>query len=151
MKKWRLETLSKNINLNEIVADIGTDHAFLAIYLFENKLANKIYASDNKEGPLVLAKRNILKRNIKDITLILGDGLEPYGNIKVDTFVIAGMGGKTISNIIKKSKTSKLILEPRNDFDTLRSLSILLPILVVLEDNSIFSSTCFFPSCDFVL
>ncbi len=121
MKDWRLKELSKHIKKAEVVADIGTDHAYLPIYLSKNNLCKKIYASDNKQGPLNQAKENISKEKITNINLLLGDGLKPYDDIAISSFIICGIGGYNISIILDDLKNNeKLILEPRNNFYILR-------------------------------
>jgi tRNA A22 N-methylase len=86
----------------------------------KNKLAKKIYASDNKRGPIEQAQKNLDEYEINDVFLLIGDGLEPYKDIKIDTYVIAGMGGHKISLMLDDVKKEKLIMEPRSDFDLLR-------------------------------
>ena len=77
----RLKQVGDLVNKSSSVMDIGCDHAYLDIYLAEKKELNlkKIIASDNKEGPLKQAKRNIKTYKVeKKIILKLGDGLSPY-------------------------------------------------------------------------
>jgi tRNA (adenine22-N1)-methyltransferase len=45
----RLSSIASLVKKDMVVADIGSDHAFLPIYLIQNKLASKVYASDNKK------------------------------------------------------------------------------------------------------
>ena len=55
----RLETILSFVEQGAFVADIGTDHAQLPILLVERNICNKVYACDEKKGPLSIAKENI--------------------------------------------------------------------------------------------
>lgn len=101
--------------------DLGCDHAFLDIYLARKKEMDfrKIVASDNKEGPLEQAKKNLEKYQLQQcIELRLGDGLDVYTS-DLDTVIISGMGGRNMIGIFKKHleylKTIEtIILSPNN-------------------------------------
>ncbi len=114
----RLETIIKHVN-GKIVADIGTDHAYIPIYLTENNMAEYVIASDIKEGPLSIARENIEGHNLSDkIKTRLGGGLSVLNKNEADTIIIAGMGGILISEIldsdIEIAKNARLILQPMN-------------------------------------
>jgi tRNA (adenine22-N1)-methyltransferase len=108
-----------------VVADIGSDHAFLPIYLIQNKLASKVYASDNKKGPLNQAKNNIDQAILSDqINTYLADGLDNLPQ-DVDTIIIAGMGVDTIINILNKHmdrlfSIKQIIVQPNNNVHVMR-------------------------------
>ena len=55
----RLELIANEVKKGAKVADIGTDHAYIPIYLVQNDIAQRVYACDIKEGPLLSAKENI--------------------------------------------------------------------------------------------
>ena len=119
----RLGTLSAFINKNDVVLDIGCDHALLEIYLVLNKNI-KIIGSDINTGPLEKAKENIKKYHLsRKIELRYGDGLETMSS-DINTIVISGMGGQTIINILKDIKKypniKKLVISPNNDFELTR-------------------------------
>ena len=120
----RLETLSAFILDNEKVIDIGCDHAFLGIYLYLNRKNMKIVSSDINTGPLQRAKENLEKYHLENkIELRKGNGLEALSS-DITTIIISGMGGITISDILKDincySNVSKLVLSPNNEFVFLR-------------------------------
>jgi tRNA (adenine22-N1)-methyltransferase len=87
------------------VADIGTDHAYLPIYLIQSGRADYVYATDIGEGPLFNAQSDIDCYGLKNkIETRLGSGLKPIiGEKDIDTVIIAGMGGKLMSEIMKDS------------------------------------------------
>ena len=119
----RLQTISAFIEDNDIVLDIGCDHALLGIYLVLNKKV-KVIGSDINSGPLEKAKDNLKKYHLtRKIELRLADGLEAVSE-DINTIVISGMGGFNIINILKDIKKypniKKLIISPNNDFQETR-------------------------------
>lgn len=121
----RLKMITEHI-YTKSVADIGTDHAYVPIYLIQNSISDKAAAADIKKGPLEIARSNIEKYGLSDkISLRLGAGLSPIGINEFETCIIAGMGGEVITNIlkqdIKKARSFKyLVLQPMNSQDLLR-------------------------------
>lgn len=116
----RLKTIADMIDSNYHVIDVGCDHALLDIYLTLNKKI-KCTAIDNKEKVINYSKENIEKYNLTSkIELILNDGLE---NIKIhddDVVVLAGLGTKTILNIIANKNIKHLIVQSNDDVYNLR-------------------------------
>ena len=99
------------------VADIGTDHAYIPVYLVNKGVAKKAIAMDLREGPLKRAEATVVKYNAKDKTeLRLSDGLEKLLPDEADVIVIAGMGGLLINEILeknaKKHKNALFVLQP---------------------------------------
>ena len=116
----RLKTIADMIDSNYHVIDVGCDHALLDIYLTLNKKI-KCTAIDNKEKVINYSKENIEKYNLTSkIELIHNDGLE---NIKIhddDIIVLAGLGTKTILNIIANKNIKHLIVQSNDDVYNLR-------------------------------
>ena len=116
----RLKKIAEMISKGMIVADIGTDHAFLPIMLVQNGISDRVYACDVAEGPLKGARENIAKSGLSDrISTILTDGLH---NVPMDTdcVVIAGMGFVTARGILERdmdrlSKLERIIVEVNRD------------------------------------
>ena len=99
------------------VADIGTDHAYIPVYLVNKGEAKKAIAMDLREGPLKRAEATVVKYNAKEKTeLRLSDGLEKLLPDEADVIVIAGMGGLLINEILeknaKKHKNALFVLQP---------------------------------------
>jgi len=107
-----------------ILADIGTDHAYLPISAVQNGILKYAYACDLHPGPLAIAAVNIRNAGLTDkIETRLGDGLKPID--MADCIVIAGMGGMRIWGIINEGMTQakrakRLILQPQHDTVLLR-------------------------------
>lgn len=98
----RLKCVASLVNKGARVADIGTDHAYLPIYLVQDGISNKVYACDVRKEPLRRAKLHIDEYGLSDkITTKLCDGLKGINKGDVDTVTICGMGGKLMKNILK--------------------------------------------------
>jgi len=123
----RLAEITSRVAFGVSVLDVGTDHGYIPIYLAENGLATRIFASDVSVGPLETAKRNAERRGLSDkITFLLADGIPEEAAPLVDTIIIAGMGGETITGILERApKTLKdgvfFILQPQTKLDVLLS------------------------------
>ncbi len=136
-KHKRLKRIVELIDYNSKVLDIGTDHGFVPIYLINERKTNIADCSDVADGPINIAKRNIKKYDLNlDINIFKSDGLKNIDNInKYDTFVVAGMGGKLISNILLQKKINqKLILHPTNNELYLRKTLKKLKYKIVHEE-----------------
>jgi len=122
----RLLKIASMVGSCEKPADIGTDHAYIPIYLVQSGMCDTAVATDVNEGPLAKARRNIEKYRLSDrIDLRLGNGLEPIGDNECDVFIIAGMGGVVIAEILaasaeKARKAKALVLQPAYYDEVLR-------------------------------
>ncbi len=123
----RLLACTGLVREGSIVADIGSDHAYLPIYLVKNGICRFAIASDINEGPVKRAKTNIGLCGLSDkIAAICADGLDAAADYKPDDIVIAGMGGELICSIIAASGYVKepgvrLILQPMTMPEILRN------------------------------
>ena len=54
----RLNTIAQLVPVGSSVADIGTDHARLPIYLLQNRIARYVIATDVNPKPLEKARNN---------------------------------------------------------------------------------------------
>ena len=116
----RLKAIGDLVDSHSFVLDIGCDHGLLEVYLLKKGI--KVVGSDNKQGPLDKAKKN-LKDNKVSCELRLGDGLDALK--EEDTVIISGMGGLNIINILRKDikKTKSVntyILSPNNYIEQVR-------------------------------
>lgn len=101
----RLQSVASLIDKCETVADIGTDHAYLAIYLIERKICSKVVASDLRKEPAQKAEKNIYDAGFEDLIQVrIGDGLSILKPDEANVIVIAGMGGLLIARILGNSK-----------------------------------------------
>ena len=106
------------------IADIGTDHGYLPIYLLEKGIIDYAVCSDVKKGPLANAEKNIRKFGFESRTrLCLADGLCGIVPNECDTAVIAGMGGEMIAHILGNGipeGIERFVLQPMRNIDILR-------------------------------
>lgn len=101
----RLLSIVNFVPKNSIVADIGTDHGYIPVYLIENKISKKVIGTDISKGSLDKIIQFIKDKKLQDkIDTRLGDGLETIKPYEVDTVIIAGMGGLLIRDILQKQK-----------------------------------------------
>ena len=97
----RLEQVATMIPPCQTVADVGTDHGFLAVALIEKEIAGQVIAIDVNRGPLESAKRFVKERRLENhIECRLGDGLAVTTAGEIDCAVICGMGGELMQHII---------------------------------------------------
>lgn len=112
------------------LADVGTDHAYLPIYLCKLGKIRSAIASDINEGPVERAKINIASHSLaRKISVKLTDGLSGLREYSPTDIVICGMGGELIISIISaaewtKDKSIRLILQPMTHADKLRAYLI---------------------------
>lgn len=122
----RLIEVSKYVTPGYRVADIGTDHGYVPIYLMDNKLATYVIAMDVNQGPLKRAELNIRENGYEDvIETRLSNGFEKLNVLETDVAVIAGMGGELIKKILIEGKEvvdslKELVISPHSDIDIVR-------------------------------
>ena len=97
----RIEEIASLISNRDSVIDIGCDHGFLAISLRKQGNKQLIICTDNKEGPLNSAKKNLV--GYDNVTFYCTDGVSDIKEV-VDTAVIAGMGNDTIKHILESGE-----------------------------------------------
>jgi tRNA (adenine22-N1)-methyltransferase len=114
----RLFSASEFVRQDAVFADVGTDHAYLPIFLLESGKIKRAVCSDINKGPLESAKRNASERGVCDkISFYLTDGAAALSGEGITDMAICGMGGELIADIIDaapflNSKDISLILQP---------------------------------------
>ena len=93
------------VTVRECVADIGTDHAYIPIYLTEHKKVKKAFAMDVNEGPLIRAEEHVREAGLKEqIKMRRSNGLEKLSPGEVEAVIIAGMGGGLVMRILTEGQ-----------------------------------------------
>ena len=121
----RLLTCCNFICPGDRVADVGTDHGYLGIWLLQQGIASSVIASDIVPGPLSAAERNVEKYGFTDkMKCYLSDGVQSIPR-DFDTLVCAGMGGDTMIHILEsapwlKNEQYRLILQCQSKRPELR-------------------------------
>lgn len=104
----RLKMIASLVPPCSTLCDIGTDHAYVAIYLAKKGIAGKIIAADIKKGPLMQAEKNIAAFEVKDkVETRLSNGFSAIAKDEAECCIIAGMGGETIIEILENEKGCK--------------------------------------------
>lgn len=122
----RLHMIAQAVPKGARFADIGTDHAYLPVWLLQHGVIDHAIAADLRPGPLDRAKDTANKFGLSDkLDFRLCDGLTGVGAGEADCIVIAGMGGETIIHILSdavwtREEGNTLILQPMSSQEDLR-------------------------------
>lgn len=148
----RLSTAASYVRSGAFVADIGTDHALLPIWLVSSGRVEGALASDINSGPIKIAKENIAKYGLQEkIQTHIANGLCGIEEFSPTDIVICGMGGELIARILEESsyvKNSKvrLILQPMTCVFELRQFLskgfFTIAENIVCEDGKIYQIIC---------
>lgn len=108
------------------LADVGTDHGYVPIYLLQQKKIPYAIAMDINEGPLERAGEHITLFGLGDyIETRLSDGVAALKAGEADTVLIAGMGGGLVMHILEEGKeichmAKELVLQPQSELERVR-------------------------------
>ena len=121
----RLQLLADWVPQGAAFADIGTDHAYLPVWLVVNGRVSHAIASDLRKGPLQRARETGRTYGAVGIDYRLGSGLDTVQPHEADTIAIAGMGGENIASILSAAPWTAdghhtLLLAPHTKAEQLR-------------------------------
>lgn len=121
----RLLAIAQNVPLGSRLADVGTDHGYLPVWLLLNQRIERAIASDLRPGPLDRARETAQQYGQSErISFRLCDGLSGISQDEADTIAIAGMGGETIAAILEAApwtrQNRRLLLQPMTGAPELR-------------------------------
>lgn len=139
----RLKMLSDMVDDGAVVADIGTDHAYLPLYLIATGKCPSAVASDLREGPLMNAVANAAALSLSSrIDLRISDGLAAISPDDADCFIFAGMGGNLIVDILSKADWIKnpyksYIFQPMTHAELVRAYLLSMGFYIT-EENACF-------------
>ena len=146
----RLTRVASYVKPGAIVADIGSDHAYLPCYLIHHQIAEKAIAGEVAKGPYESARNQIVQEQLEDkITVRFANGLQAINpEDLVNTVTIAGMGGPLIATILDQdierlATVNRLILQPNIHAKAIREWAItndwkLVAEEVLQEDDKIY-------------
>lgn len=121
----RLRAIAMQVPQGARLVDVGTDHGYLPVWLLLQGRIEQAIAADLREGPLDRARETARQYGqVENICFRLCNGLTDITADEVDTVVIAGMGGETISAIIEAApwvcQDKLLLLQPMTGMPQLR-------------------------------
>ncbi|KUO74140.1 MAG: hypothetical protein APF77_11525 [Clostridia bacterium BRH_c25] len=122
----RLKIIADSIQGYKTLADIGSDHAYLPIYLVKNNRIISAIATDVNSGPVEISKKRLKSYRVEArVSVRQGNGLRVIKPGEVEVIVIAGMGGILITDILEQdTKVAQsarlLVLQPMRDSEKVR-------------------------------
>lgn len=122
----RLSSVASMVTAGNCLADVGTDHGYVPIYLYERKIIPHAIAMDVNRGPLERAKLHIAESGMSEaIETRLSDGLAALRAGEADTVLIAGMGGPLMIRILSSfpevtASLKELVLQPQSEIESVR-------------------------------
>ncbi len=121
----RLQAVADYVPSQCRFADVGTDHAYLPVWLIGHGVIDSAVASDLRQGPLDHARATAGLYGFEDrFDFRLSDGLAAYVPHEIDCIAIAGMGGEAIRSILSAApwtmEHTRLILQPQTNIPELR-------------------------------
>lgn len=123
----RLQALASLVTEGSVLADVGTDHGYLPIYLLQTGKIKRAFAMDIRKGPLLRAREHVEAFGLGDyITLRLSDGVLALSKEEADSVLIAGMGGGVMLHILEEGReiigyAKELILQPQSEIERVRN------------------------------
>ena len=123
----RLLSAAEFVRQGAVFADVGTDHAYLPIFLLEEGRIFRAISSDINRGPLLNAEKNAREHGLYEkIEFMLSDGAAELSGKGATDIAICGMGGELIADIIEgaswlRDSSLRLILQPMTKISHLRS------------------------------
>ena len=139
----RLQAVADLVTEGASVADVGTDHGYIPIYLIEHNIAGKVIALDINRGPLERARMHVVGHGLKGkIETRLSDGLEKVLPGEVDTMIAAGMGGGLVIKILTEGypvveSLDTMILQPQSEIPHFRTF-LMDEGYLLLDENIIY-------------
>ena len=122
----RLKMAAAMVRPGSRVADIGTDHAYLPVYLILNGTIPSALACDLRQGPLCNAEKTVAAYGLESkVTLRLSDGFDRIDPSEAEDFVLCGMGGTLMAKLLArapwlKDPSKRLILQPQSHEEDVR-------------------------------
>lgn len=122
----RLRAVAGLIGDGHVLADVGTDHGYVPIYLCQQRRIPRAIAMDIGRGPLERAKEHIQLNGLQDyIETRLSDGVEKLLPGEADTILMAGMGGGLVMHILEAGQevcreAAELVLQPQSELYRVR-------------------------------
>lgn len=140
MLSARLAALAARIRPGSRLVDVGTDHAYLPIYVVQQNICPFAIATDIRSGPVACAREHIASVGLAErIDVRKGDGLASVKPEEAEDIVIAGMGGELIASILEaapfvRDPRIRLLLQPMSRPEKLREYLLTHGFVLEWED-----------------
>ncbi|MBQ7744422.1 MAG: SAM-dependent methyltransferase [Ruminococcus sp.] len=145
----RLSLCASFVRQDSKLADIGTDHAYLPVWLCQNGVCKSAVAADINPEPLSRGQLTIAQAGLEDkVKTRLSDGLKSISADEADDIVIAGMGGELIAKIIldceySRDKDKRFILQPMTKNELLIERLCQNGFEILSQDCCVASNKCY--------
>lgn len=146
----RLQAVSNLISKGMRVADVGTDHGYVPIYLIESGKCPSVIAMDINEGPLARAREHILLHGLSgQIITRRSDGVKALDVCECDCVIVAGMGGALAVRIMEEGREifenlREFVLQPQSELEKVRQYLCEHEYDIIQEDM-VFEDGKFYP------
>lgn len=136
----RLQAVADLMDEGLVVADVGTDHGYIPIYLLESGRNPKAFAMDINEGPLLRAKEHIAAHRLTDkIEVRQSDGVKALAVGECEGVIVAGMGGALAVKILQEGtqvfrNLKVFVLQPQSELEKVRQYLVENDYHIVAED-----------------
>lgn len=146
----RLQAVADLVSEGLVVADVGTDHGYIPIYLIETKRSPKAFAMDVNKGPLLRAKEHIAEHGLtSSIDTRLSDGVRALKKGECECVVVAGMGGALTIKIMEEGKEifrnlKEFVLQPQSELQKVRTY-LYENAYSIVEENMVLDDGKFYP------
>ncbi|MBQ8856983.1 MAG: SAM-dependent methyltransferase [Lachnospiraceae bacterium] len=146
----RLSSVASMVTAGNCLADVGTDHGYVPIYLYERNVIPCAIAMDVNKGPLERAALHIAESGMKNvIETRLSDGLTALKSGEADSIVIAGMGGPLMIRILSTypevtASAKELILQPQSEIAEVR-IWLYEQGYEIVEEHMVFEDGKYYP------
>ena len=139
----RLLSCADYVRVGAVLADIGTDHGYLPIFLLGEGRISRAVLADINEGPLSTAKENVARLGLSHLCeFVLTDGAAALVDKGITDYAICGMGGELIAEIITRAPhlmdgAVRLILQPMSRQEHLRRELCRMGFSIIAERYSV--------------
>lgn len=146
----RLQAVADMVTPGMHLADVGTDHAYVPIYLLEQHVIPEAIAMDINKGPLERAEEHIREHGLEEMIQVrLSDGLKNLNVGEADAMITAGMGGALMIRILENGRDivqslKELILQPQSELEKVRTY-LLEREYQIIEENMILEDGKYYP------
>ena len=146
----RLQAVADLVSDGLVVADVGTDHGYIPIYLTESKKSSRAIAMDVNKGPLLRAETHIAEHGLSALVETrVSDGVRALQIGECECVVIAGMGGALTIKILEEGKEifrnlKEFVLQPQSELQKVREY-LCANAYCIVEENMVLDDGKFYP------